>query len=73
MDRMEVSMVKRTSLAARRALGRTKPAGHRKMALPAWIITSSQARWRVSSERVYTLSSGFRKIKIRALVAPWAM
>ncbi len=53
-------MVKRTSLAARRALGSTKLAGQRKIDMPLWIITSVHASARVSGVRVYMLKIWFK-------------
>ena len=73
MDATDTTMVNRTSLAARRALGSTKAAGHSRMPMPQWMTISRRESWSVSGERVYScISSGSPKIT-SALTAPWAM
>ena len=73
IERIEVTIVNRTSLAARRALGSTKPAGHSKIATPLWIMTSVQDRARVSGERVYMPKIRFRKSSTSRFTVPCAI
>ena len=67
------TIVNRTSLAARRALGSTKLAGQRKIDMPLWIMTSVHASARVSGVRVYMLKIWFRDSSTTTLTAPWAI
>ena len=50
MLRIETTIVNLTSLAARRALGSTKEAGHKKRPQPEWICTSRMASSMVAPE-----------------------
>lgn len=65
---MEITIVKRTSLAALRAFGNTNEAGHIKIAKPACIITRIHDSLLVSGDRENRLSSGFKKIIISPFV-----
>ena len=68
IEAMEVIIVKRTSLAALRAFGKTKEAGHINMAKPACIITRIHDSLLVSGDKENRLSSGFKNIRINPFV-----
>lgn len=68
IDAMEITIVKRTSLAALRAFGNTNEAGHINIAKPACIITRIHDSLLVSSDNENRLSSGFKNISINPLV-----
>ena len=73
IEAVATTIVNRTSLAARRALGSTKLAGQRKIYMPLWIMTSVHASARVSGVRVYMLKIWFRDSSTTTLTAPWAI
>ena len=53
MDRMEITMVKVASMAARMALGRENPVGHKIVAQIEWKTITSAASCRVASVTWY--------------------
>ena len=73
MEIVATTIVYRTSLAARRALGSTKLAGHSKIEKPLCIMTSVNASARVSGVRVYILKISLSSSSTVTFTAPWAM
>ena len=68
IENMEINMQNFTSPAARNALGIVKAVGHKKIAIPSWIITRIYAYRYASGESENNFKISGRPSKMTALI-----